>query len=66
MLNPVLNLIQYRFSIPACGRQVIESNGYETLKSETLNLIQGRVQKGDKITITTGFLEGEGFQKLVD
>jgi hypothetical protein len=51
MLNHVLNLIQYCFSIPACGRQVIKSNGYETLK---------RVQKGDKITISTQSLAGEG------
>ena len=31
MLNLVLNLFQYCFSIPARGRQVIESNTYETL-----------------------------------
>lgn len=45
MLNLVLNSIQYRFNILiSSGEVLIKSISYETLKSETLNLIQGMVQ----------------------
>ncbi len=40
-------------------RHLIESNSCETLKSLTLNLIQGMVQ-GDKIVIATQSPKGEG------